>query len=259
MKGETYEDFVGKFKPKKTTDDCYTPPLIYDAVMRWACDEYGLDPDSIVRPFWPGGDYQRFDYPDGCVVLDNPPFSILSQICKFYLRRGIPFFLFAPSLTALSGHDIVMHVNHILCGSSVTYANGAVVGTGFVTSFGGDVVMQTAPGLGAAIDAAQASRATLPKYEYPDHVVTAAQMNRYAKYGVSWQIRRADCLPIAKLDAQAAYKKTIFGGGLLLSDHAAAEHAAAERSATERATAHRWSLSKREMAWIRKLSGGPRR
>lgn len=21
-----YEDFVDKFKPKKTTDDCYTPP-----------------------------------------------------------------------------------------------------------------------------------------------------------------------------------------------------------------------------------------
>lgn len=24
--GETYEEFVEKFKPKKTTDDCYTPP-----------------------------------------------------------------------------------------------------------------------------------------------------------------------------------------------------------------------------------------
>ena len=22
-----YEDFVDKFKPKKTTDDCYTPPV----------------------------------------------------------------------------------------------------------------------------------------------------------------------------------------------------------------------------------------
>lgn len=32
MKGETYEQFVEKFKPKKTTDDCYTPPLIYNPV-----------------------------------------------------------------------------------------------------------------------------------------------------------------------------------------------------------------------------------
>lgn len=25
-KNNDYEDFVNKFKPKKTTDDCYTPP-----------------------------------------------------------------------------------------------------------------------------------------------------------------------------------------------------------------------------------------
>ena len=24
---ESYEEFVDKFKPKLTTDDCYTPPL----------------------------------------------------------------------------------------------------------------------------------------------------------------------------------------------------------------------------------------
>ena len=31
-KGETYDEFVEKFKPKNTTDDCMTPPLVYDAV-----------------------------------------------------------------------------------------------------------------------------------------------------------------------------------------------------------------------------------
>lgn len=28
-KGETYTEFVDKFKPKLTTDDCYTPTEIY--------------------------------------------------------------------------------------------------------------------------------------------------------------------------------------------------------------------------------------
>ena len=28
-----YEDFVEKFKPKKTTDDCYTPPNVYEEVL----------------------------------------------------------------------------------------------------------------------------------------------------------------------------------------------------------------------------------
>lgn len=35
----TYEEFVDKFKPKKTTDDCYTPDVIYKAVKDWAIKE----------------------------------------------------------------------------------------------------------------------------------------------------------------------------------------------------------------------------
>ena len=38
-KSKTYEEFVEKFKPKKTTDDCYTPPTIYEIVKQWACNE----------------------------------------------------------------------------------------------------------------------------------------------------------------------------------------------------------------------------
>ena len=36
MKEKSYEEFVEKFKPKKTTDDCYTPPGIYAVVRDWA-------------------------------------------------------------------------------------------------------------------------------------------------------------------------------------------------------------------------------
>lgn len=42
-KFEDYEAFVGKFKPKKTTDDCYTPPEVYEAVADWVANEYNLD------------------------------------------------------------------------------------------------------------------------------------------------------------------------------------------------------------------------
>ena len=71
-----YDAFVDKFKPQKTTDDCYTPPLVFQAIQDWVCNKYDIAPESIVRPFYPGGDYESFEYPDGCVVLDNPPFSI---------------------------------------------------------------------------------------------------------------------------------------------------------------------------------------
>ena len=46
-----YEAFVDKFKPKLTTDDCYTPPEVYEVVKNWACAKYGIDPAKIVRPF----------------------------------------------------------------------------------------------------------------------------------------------------------------------------------------------------------------
>ena len=49
-KSKTYEEFVEEFKPKKATDDCYTPPTIYEIVEPWACNEYGIDPAKVVRP-----------------------------------------------------------------------------------------------------------------------------------------------------------------------------------------------------------------
>lgn len=66
MKSKTYEEFVEKFKPKKTTDDCYTPPVVYDAVAEWVASEYGVNRDNFVRPFYPGGDYENYDYEKNC-------------------------------------------------------------------------------------------------------------------------------------------------------------------------------------------------
>ena len=34
-----YTAFVDKFKPKLTTDDCYTPENVYDAVADWVAME----------------------------------------------------------------------------------------------------------------------------------------------------------------------------------------------------------------------------
>ena len=263
MRGESYEEFVEKFKPKKTTDDCYTPPLVYEAVKDWACQKYGIHPKDIVRPFYPGWDYENFQYPDGCTVLDNPPFSILTKICTFYLERGIRFFLFAPSLTAFSGRSTVMRINHIICDAEIEYENGAVVRTAFVTNYDDGIIAQTAPELGEAVNTAvEQSRKqktkSLPKHEYPDNVVTAAMMQKYARYGLDFRVRRQDCTPISKLDSQSEKKKEIFGGGLLLSERAAAERAAADRAAADRAaaernTVHKWELSDRERQIIARL------
>lgn len=253
-----YTAFVDKFKPKKTTDDCYTPPYIYDVVRDWACKKYAIDPKNIVRPFYPGGDYEHFSYPDNCVVLDNPPFSIFAKICDFYLTKKISFFLFFPSLKTFSARKIILRMNHIFCDAKITYENGAVVPTAFVTSFGGDIVAQTAPDLGNAINAAVKKNKTkkqLSRYVYPDNVVTASMLQNLSKNGVNFSIHRDSATFIPGLDAQKPFKKTIFGGGLLISDKAANEKHLAERAAAERAVEraaaerqpdHIWELSEKE-------------
>ncbi|MBR3223817.1 MAG: hypothetical protein IKF78_00655 [Atopobiaceae bacterium] len=250
---QEYQEFVEKFKPKKTTDDCYTPPEIFEVVLDYVVKRYGIDRDKVVRPFWPGGDFEREEYPQGCTVIDNPPFSILSKIIAFYMSKGIKFFIFAPTLTCLSGRGYTMKTNHIVCHATITYENGARVNTSFVTNLDEDgTVLESNPELTDLIndkdeELQKANKKQLPKYEYPDNVITAAKVNWYAAHHTPYKVNARDCCQIFALDAMGG--KGIFGGGLLLSDRAAAERAAAERAA-----AHRWQLSERERKIVEMLN-----
>jgi len=252
---DEYQDFVDKFKPKKTTDDCYTPDNIFEAVVGWVSKEYGVQAEQIVRPFYPGGDYVRHNYPEGCVVVDNPPFSILAEIIRFYCKNGIKFFLFGPTLTIFSGRD--QDVTWIPVGVGVTYENGACVNTSFITNMDSCMV-RTAPELYKTIEAAndenlKSMHKELPKYSYPDHVLTSAIAARWSKYGVDFRLDKKDGVFIAALDEQKECDKAVFGGGVLMSDKAAEKKAAAEKAAAEKAAAQKWKLSEREWAIVRTL------
>lgn len=63
-KNQDYDEFIEKFKPKKTTDNCYTPPLVYEAVLGWARAYFDIADRPVVRPFYSGGNFEHFDYPD---------------------------------------------------------------------------------------------------------------------------------------------------------------------------------------------------
>ena len=239
-----YDAFVDKFKPKLTTDDCYTPEIIYEAVADWVAAEYSLDRSRFVRPFWPEADYAAQEYPGGCVVVDNPPFSIRAEILTFYQARRIPFFLFSPALTLISREPGVCH---IAVGVGVTYENGAEIPTSFVTNLE-SCALRTAPTLYKAVEAAneknlESTRRSLPRYAYPDEIVTAAMAQRWSRYGVEFRLPAEDCVRVSFLDAQRARGKAIFGGGFLISRRAAAERAAAER----------WELSPRELQIVDNL------
>lgn len=62
---EEYNAFLEKFEQKKTTDDCYTPDNVYEAVAEWVAKEYHLNRKDFVRPFYPNGDYTRETYKGG--------------------------------------------------------------------------------------------------------------------------------------------------------------------------------------------------
>lgn len=134
---ESYEDFVNKFKGKKTSDDCFTPPEVYKIISDYFCNMLNIDPDKIIRPFWPGGDYKSEDYSEK-IVLDNPPFSKMKEITDFYNKNNIKFILFIDGKT-WSKYSIKYGID--CCNASIIYENGARVKTCFVSNLWDGIIL----------------------------------------------------------------------------------------------------------------------
>ena len=263
---EEYNEFLEKFEPKKTTDDCYTPELVYDAIADWVASRYNVKRSRFVRPFYPGGDYQNEKYPDGCVVVDNPPFSILSEIIKYYCANGVKFFLFAPTLTLFSSASASASACCAICtGVTITYENGANVNTSFLTNLDEGTRARSEPTLYAAVKAAndenlREQKKELPRYLYPDYVLTSTRCAQFSRLGIDFVLPKAESEHIRRLDAQKETDKAAFGSAYLMSERMKqekekAEREKAEREKAEREKAERWHLSPREMEIVRRLGG----
>lgn len=250
-----YKLFVDKFKPKKTTDDCYTPPEVYEVIKQWVLEEVPQIRElRIVRPFYPGGDYKAEDY-TGAVVIDNPPFSILAEIKRFYLDRGVPFFLFAPALTLLSTDS--KRLTSIVANCPVTYHNGAVVSTSYVSNLFGDTALILAPELARRVkEAQQAVKApnAQPRYEYPPNVVTGATLNKYIVRGISLRVPREEVHFTRALDSMRKVGKGLYGSGFIVSDRVAKILQSAPKEPPKEPPTY-WELSDREQEIIRQLNG----
>ena len=256
---DDYGEFTEKFKAKLTTDDCYTPVEVYEAVLGWLREKVDLSGANIVRPFWPGGDYEAYDYKEDDVVVDNPPFSILAGILRFYQGRGIRFFLFGPQLTLFSSSS--SSLTYIPCACPAEYANGAKVNTGFISNLFGDVFAMSAPDLRKRIMEAQekAKRngsASLPRYEYPPEVLTSSMLGYLSSHGVEFTVMRDEVSPskLSALASQGAVGRGIVGNGWLMSEKKAAGKKAAEKKAAEKKAAEKiivWELSNMEREAVR--------
>ena len=254
---DEYNEFIDKFELPKTTDDCYTPDAVYEAVADWVAKEYGVSRKDFVRPFYPGGNYQAEKYKKTDIVVDNPPFSILSEILEFYAKKGIKFFLFAPALTLFSSSSSSSSCA-IGAGVGIVYENKAQVSTSFLTNLESEYRFRTAPTLYRVIKEVvdkirQETKKELAKNSYPDEVITSTKLSYFSKYGVDFKVRREESELIRALDAQKEIKQTIFGSGYLISEKAAAEKAAAEKAAAEKAAATKFELSDREKEIVKNL------
>lgn len=210
-----YEGFTEKFKPKKTTDDCYTPEPVYRAVLDYVGTLTDLGVMTVRRPFWPGGDFEEESdgYGENDIVIDNPPFSILARILRHYQHRRVKFFLFAPALTLFSGQDI-RGLTYYVTGATVVYENGAQVNTSFIGNLTPGTRIVMAGRLQRAIKAAQAqgkNKNALPKNVMPVNVVTAARLHRAIVPGEDWSIAEDSSIPVSEC---GSYR--LFGGGYLV-------------------------------------------
>lgn len=261
---EEYQEFVRKFEPKRTTDDCYTPPIVYEAVADYVADHYGLKKNDFVRPFYPNGDYQREKYKKTDVVVDNPPFSILSEILTFYKEKNIKFFLFAPNLTIFAAAS--SKASCLCTGATITYENGANVSTSFVTNLE-TCAFRSAPKLWKAVVVAnwknlKEQKKSLQKYTYPKNVVLAPMLGSFSRYGVEFSVEKDECFFTRQLDAQKEKGKALYGSGYLISESKRKDRERAEIEKANHETEVReqegvqneeWELSDREWGIIRGL------
>lgn len=241
-----YDAFVDKFEAKKTTDDCYTPPLVYDAVVRYVRRNVDLTSKKIVRPFFPGNDFEAVEYPADAVVIDNPPFSIIGKIVKFYISKDVPFFLFAPHLTLFSSD---LNCAFIVAYANVVYDNGAEVKTSFLSNMFENSVIGAAD-LHAEIKELHKKANPLPKYRYPNNVLTVSRVAKLVESGISVTIEGKHLAHCRGLQSQKKHGKSMFGSGFLISDAAAEMLHEKER---EREREREWELSPKELEIIKSL------
>ena len=249
--GYEYDAFVKKFEPKKTTDDCYTPHKVYEAVAEWVAREYKKDRAAFVRPFYPGGNYEEYAYKESDIVVDNPPFSIISKIVRFYNEHGILFFLFAPHLTLFNSVD--EQTTGIITDNSITYENGANVKTAFLTNMDSSMI-RTAPDLYKEIKEANKDETKeLPRYKHARNVLMVSMLAQMARNNIDFRVEKNEAQKVRTIDSMKKIGKGLFGSGFIISDKtAAAKEAAAKEAAAKEYT---FELSERERAIVEKLNG----
>ena len=122
---------------KHTGDEYYTQENDFQWFLVFFENVFQVDTSNIIRPFWPGGDYEQEDYTDK-IVMDNPPFSKQKEIIRFYMEKDIPFVLWcdgnAGGLTKYIQEQGRNGLSVIYTRSRFTFKNGKATRCCFVSN-----------------------------------------------------------------------------------------------------------------------------
>lgn len=211
---QEYEEWMKEKAPRRTSDECHTPADVYEVVANWVSEEYHISREKMCRPFFPGGDFEAFDYTSK-VVLDNPPFSILSKIIKFYTKNNVKFFLFAPALTSFSS-PVYFNTCHIFIGSAIAYDNGVRVLSCFLTNLDEETIARSAQDLRGKIEKCETQNITRKrnKINLDNDTFSGAKLNTLVNKGIDYNFKRLSCEHVRKTKSG----QVIYGGGIRIRD-----------------------------------------
>lgn len=254
---EMYTYCVTNGRNINSTDECYTPPAVYDTVLDYAVDRYNLQGKHIVRPFIPGGDYQKYVYDENDVVVDNPPFSMTTKIVNWYIDHNIPFFLFINGLYGVSlsrglhGKATVINTNANI--SFYHKPNNKAVKLGFVTNLEPkNVILRGDVALTNKLNGLVKKKAP-NKYQYPENMIRNSDVLAALRRGVELQLTTNNCLFKDNLDYNKEHKLVdVHGGCYLVDDNVYNEYKAAMEKVPP--STHHVTFSEREKAIIEKLN-----
>lgn len=149
------------------------------------------------------------------------------------MEHNIPFFLFGPALTIFScckhgGTAVVI-------GGHIEFSNGAKVPCNFASNLFGNVLALSSPRLGELIEKCPSQNVVvaLPKYDYPDNLLSVSDLQTLARGGVEFIVERESCTRIRNLAAMPK-GKSLFGNHYLLSSAKAKVKAKAKAKAENR-------------------------
>ena len=240
-----------------STDECYTPPAVYDVVLDYAVDRYQLQGKHVVRPFVPSGNYQQYVYDKNDVVIDNPPFSMTTEITKWYINHDIPFFLFINGQYAVSisrglhGKATVIATN--TNASFYHKSNNKLIKLGFVTNLEPkNIVLRGDVALTDKLNGL-VKKKVLKKYKYPKNIIRNSDVLTAINRGVELKLTTNNCIFEDRMDYHKKHKLSgVVGGCYLVDDNVYNEY----KSAMEKVppSTHPVTLSEREKGIVKKLN-----